>query len=307
MPATFTIPLINVIPGQVITALLWNNEYGNLYDNFIPAGMDDYSSNDTQMQTATDPFPGGATSRPTSLQGEIERLRFALAGITGETYWYNDPDVDISTFKTRFDAHTHDGTSNQGPQIAAGGLASNAVTTAKILDSNVTTAKINDLAVTNAKINDVATSKLSGTIGTSQIADSAITNAKVSDVAASKITSTLSTSQIGDAQVTYAKLASDVTDKLSPKTIQRSSGNITFSGEVGAKTANVTISSVTTSKSYVILNGHSGAFSSGGVVNPVGASAQLTSATNVQITVSNESGSNGTGTITVYFTVVEWN
>ena len=132
MPATFTIPLITVIPGQTITATLWNNEYGNIYDNFIPAGMDDYSANDTQMQTATDPFPGGSTSRPTSLQGEIERIRFQLAAILGETYWYLDPDVDIATMKSRFDAHTHDGTSNQGPQIGTSGIADAAVTAAKI-------------------------------------------------------------------------------------------------------------------------------------------------------------------------------
>jgi hypothetical protein len=166
VPATFTIPLITVIPGQVITATLWNNEYGNIYNNFVPSGMDDYSANDTQMQTATDPYPGAATSRPTSLQGEIERLRYQLANVTGKTYWYIDPDVDIATFKTRFDAHTHDGTSNQGPQLLAAGLASNAVTTAKITDANVTTAKIADLGVTNAKINDVAATKITGTIAT---------------------------------------------------------------------------------------------------------------------------------------------
>lgn len=102
MPATFTIPLITVIPGQTITALLWNNEYGNIYDNFTPAGMDDYSTNDSQMQVQTDPFPSG-TSRPTSLQGEIERIRFQLASITGETYWYNDPDVTLATLKTFID------------------------------------------------------------------------------------------------------------------------------------------------------------------------------------------------------------
>ena len=39
-------------------------------------------------------------------------------------------------------------------QVAAGGLASDAVTTAKILDSNVTTAKIADNAVTQAKLAD---------------------------------------------------------------------------------------------------------------------------------------------------------
>ena len=43
------------------------------------------------MQTATDPFPGSVTSRPNSLAGEIERLRFVIVGITGQNYWYNPP------------------------------------------------------------------------------------------------------------------------------------------------------------------------------------------------------------------------
>lgn len=101
MPATFDIPLITVIPGQTITAALWNNEYGNIYDNFEPQGMDDYSANDSQMQTTVDPFPGGATSRPTSLQGEIERIRYQLVAILGETYWYNDPDATIANLHSR--------------------------------------------------------------------------------------------------------------------------------------------------------------------------------------------------------------
>lgn len=232
MPATFTIPLITVIPGQTITASLWNNEYGNIYDNFIPSGMDDYSANDTQMQTATDPFPGGSTSRPTSLQGEIERVRFQLAAILGETYWYMDPDVDIATFKSRFDAHTHDGTSNQGPQIAAAGLASNAVTTAKILDANVTTAKIADSNVTDAKIADVATSKLTGTIATAQIADAAVTADKIAAAVAgnglaggagtalsvsvddSTIEISSDSLRVKDAGVSEAKLATAVVNKL---------------------------------------------------------------------------------------------
>lgn len=104
MPANFTIPLITVIPGQTITAALWNNEYENIDTNFTPAGMDDYSTNDAEMQVATDPFPSGATSRPTSLQGEIERLRYQLANILGETYWYNDPDATIAALNTRVTA-----------------------------------------------------------------------------------------------------------------------------------------------------------------------------------------------------------
>jgi len=42
--------------------------------------------------------------------------------------------------------HKHDATDNEAPQIAAGGLATDAVETAKIKDANVTKAKIENLA-----------------------------------------------------------------------------------------------------------------------------------------------------------------
>lgn len=142
-----------VIPGQSITAALWNAMELNIINNgLIPGGIEDYSATDSQMQTATDPFPGSSISKPTSLAGELERIRWQFDNIIGGTYWYEDPPVDITTFKTRFDAHTHDGTANNGPQIAAAGIASNAVTTAKILDANVTTAKIADANVTLGKL-----------------------------------------------------------------------------------------------------------------------------------------------------------
>jgi microcystin-dependent protein len=65
--------------------------------------MDDYSSSDSQMQTAVDPYPGAATSRPTSLQGEIERIRYQIAQMLGETYWYIDPDASLSNLDSRLD------------------------------------------------------------------------------------------------------------------------------------------------------------------------------------------------------------
>ena len=130
--------------------------------------MDDYSASDSEMQTQEDPFPGGTTSRPTSLQGELTRLRYQIAAICGNTYWYQDPPAIFSNFAM----HTHDGTSGQGPQILAGGIASNAVTAAKILDSNVTTAKIADSNVTTAKIAD-------SNVTTAKIADANVTSAKL--------------------------------------------------------------------------------------------------------------------------------
>lgn len=225
-----------VIAGQLITASLWNGMELNIINNgLIPAGIDDYSANDTEMQTMTDPFPASATSRPTSLQGEVERLRYQLDQLIGKTYWYEDPDVDIATFKTRFDAHTHDGTANNGPQIAASGLASNAVTTVKILDSNITTAKIADSNVTTAKIAD-------SNVTTAKIADANVTEAKLSssiagnglaggagtalsvnvDGSTLEINSDalrvkdsgITTAKIADTNVTEAKLATAVVNKL---------------------------------------------------------------------------------------------
>lgn len=268
MPATFTIPLITVIPGQTITASLWNNEYGNIYDNFIPAGMDDYSANDTQMQTVSDPFPGGSTSRPTSLQGEIERLRFQLANITGETYWYNDPDVDVATFKTRFDAHTHSGATNQGPQIGTSGIADNAITidkmadssvgqaelrnscvgTAQLIDDNVTTAKIAALNVTTAKIAAAAVdeTKLAASVAGNGLAGGAGTALSV-NVDASTIEINSDTLRVKDAGVTEAKLATAVVNKLGQNiglvSIQTTSSNTTlinYSGQGKLKGVTVT-------------------------------------------------------------------
>lgn len=99
MPATFPTPLIVVIPGQLITASLWNGEFNNLFVNLIPAGIDTYSNSDVQMQASTDPFPSG-TSRPTSLAGEIERIRYILNLIIGQTFWYQHPSISLETLNT---------------------------------------------------------------------------------------------------------------------------------------------------------------------------------------------------------------
>lgn len=152
-----------VIAGQIITAALWNGMELNIINNgLLPVGIEDYSTNDAQAQTQTDPYPAAVLSKATDLAGEVARLRYQVAQILGETYWYIDPDVDLATFKTRFDAHAHDATANNGPKITVSGLADDAVETAKIKNLNVTTGKINDLAVTNAKIDTVAATKITG-------------------------------------------------------------------------------------------------------------------------------------------------
>lgn len=151
--AQFTTPLIVVIPGQLITASLWNNEYTNLFTNLNPQGIGAYSDTDAEMQTSTDPFPSG-TSRPTAISGEIERIRYMLNLIIGQTYWYQHPSVNL------------DGISTDISDLEA--------------KFPIQTADIGDIQVTNEKINSVASTKITGQITTAQITDANVTEAKLS-------------------------------------------------------------------------------------------------------------------------------
>ena len=83
-------------------------------------------------------------------------------------------------------------TSDSGT-VQNGMIASGAITTAKIADSNVTTAKIADGAITSAKIADL-------TIASNDIADNAITSGKIA-------TGAVGTVKIDDLSVTEAKIA----------------------------------------------------------------------------------------------------
>ncbi len=98
--AQFTLPLITVIPGQLITAALWNNEFTNIATNFNPAGLDGYEDTDAQMQIQTPPYPGSITSHASNLGGEIERIRYQISAILGATtppYWYAAPPTNLTT------------------------------------------------------------------------------------------------------------------------------------------------------------------------------------------------------------------
>lgn len=98
--------LVTVIPGQLITDTLWNNEFQNIINSGLtPAGVEDYSATDAEFQTQTDPYPSSIISRPTSMQGELERIRYQLAQILGTTYHYQDVPTlgDLTNLTSRVD------------------------------------------------------------------------------------------------------------------------------------------------------------------------------------------------------------
>lgn len=82
--------------GETLTASDLNAEFNNILNNLTPTGIDDYSANTTEMRSLADPYPGSIESLATSLQGEIERLRYQVLEIKkaiqadNVTYWYQD-------------------------------------------------------------------------------------------------------------------------------------------------------------------------------------------------------------------------
>jgi len=84
------------IAGETLTASDLNAEYDNVLDNLDPSGIDDESSSTAEMRATADPYPASVISAPTDLAGEFQRLRYLLVQITGETYWYIDPDSTVA-------------------------------------------------------------------------------------------------------------------------------------------------------------------------------------------------------------------
>ena len=84
------------ISTEDVTAADINAEFDNILNNLLPAQLDDYSVNIAEMQTKTDPGEVGTESLPTTLAGEIERLRFAIGEVKGTGQWYSTASSSIT-------------------------------------------------------------------------------------------------------------------------------------------------------------------------------------------------------------------
>jgi len=82
--------------NEILTAADLNAEFDNEIANAVPGSLDDYSANASQMQSTSDPGESGSESLATSLAGELQRLRFAIAEMKvtldpSLSYWYQTP------------------------------------------------------------------------------------------------------------------------------------------------------------------------------------------------------------------------
>lgn len=90
MGATFSM-VKTVNTDDDILAADWMAEFQNILNNLDPTGIDDESANDAAARATSDPYSGGSLVKATSLEKEIQQLRYLITQITGETYWYIDP------------------------------------------------------------------------------------------------------------------------------------------------------------------------------------------------------------------------
>ncbi len=81
--------------AEILTYSDLNAEFDNILNNLTPAGIDDESASDAAARATADPYPAGSLSKATSLQGEVQQLRYLINQLNGMTYWYQDPVEEI--------------------------------------------------------------------------------------------------------------------------------------------------------------------------------------------------------------------
>jgi hypothetical protein len=121
------------VEGDTLTAADLNAEFNNITNNLAPTYIDDDSATEAGMQATVDPYPASSESLATTLAGEIERLRYVIKQITGESQWYIDPDSTIASMAS--DIASLGSLSN--PNGAINNLSLSATVSGKALTVNV--------------------------------------------------------------------------------------------------------------------------------------------------------------------------
>lgn len=83
-----------------------NSSFQSIRDNAVANQIEGYStlnnvSDNDRMDSTVDPFPGGSRDHASSVSGEIERLRYQLASLTGDK-WYSRLPVPVIGPKVNF-------------------------------------------------------------------------------------------------------------------------------------------------------------------------------------------------------------
>src|SRR3990167_8035876 len=82
--------------GTTLTAAIYTADHQAHADNQTPENTDDYSTNAAEMQATSAPDPAATESLATTMDGELQRVRYIIKQITGRSQWYIDPAVYVT-------------------------------------------------------------------------------------------------------------------------------------------------------------------------------------------------------------------
>jgi hypothetical protein len=82
--------------NEILTSTDLNSAFTRTVTSNIASCVTGDSSSVSQMRVTVDPFPGTSASQASTVQGELERLRFQLKAIVGKSYWYEVIDNSLA-------------------------------------------------------------------------------------------------------------------------------------------------------------------------------------------------------------------
>ena len=88
------------ITGETITASDRNADSSTILNSLDGSGIGSYYTNAAEMQSVSDPYPASVAAIAANLLILQRQYQYMFAQITGEAYWYIDPDNDIASMES---------------------------------------------------------------------------------------------------------------------------------------------------------------------------------------------------------------
>lgn len=82
--------------GSILTAAIYNSDHQNHVTNDNPSMMGAFSDDEIQMQIQNSPGIPGTPNLAVSMADELAAIRYVLAQILGETYWYSPVTTNLA-------------------------------------------------------------------------------------------------------------------------------------------------------------------------------------------------------------------
>lgn len=92
------------VAGENLKAIDVNAEFNNIIQNLDADKLAGDSPNVSRYRAEEDPGSAGSESLPSSIAGELRRLRYVIRRLLGTNFWYDNVGTDLTTVKNILEA-----------------------------------------------------------------------------------------------------------------------------------------------------------------------------------------------------------